>query len=267
MKNLLINYLSGDKILESLDLEIYFKSLKNIKNADKFVIVNNISEKNHNFLSKIYDKVIYMEAEFYYVYQLFFDVLKEFGQDYDYAMYIDTRDVIIQKNPFDYMNLKPEKDLFLVCEGMKIEDNDINLHWHKLLKSTQIFHHNQSEKLPVVNGGTLGGKTKDVMYHLLLAITNANRLSNGIIPDQAIYSDMNYFMSGLKHVEYCHPYTSTFCATGEAIKRDNIDIKFINGEACNENNEPYVLFHQWDRTEYAEQIRHKFKNGNLRFTI
>jgi hypothetical protein len=27
------------------------------------------------------------------------------------------------------------------------------------------------------------------------------------------------------------------------------------------------LFHQWDRTEYAEQIRHKFKNGNLRFTI
>jgi hypothetical protein len=100
MKNLLINYISGDKFLEKLDLEVYFNSLKKIKNADKFVIVNDISDTNIEKLGAIYDKVIFGKAPFYYVYHLFYDILRQYGQDYEYAMYIDTRDVIIQKNPF-----------------------------------------------------------------------------------------------------------------------------------------------------------------------
>ena len=56
MKNLLINYLSGDKIFESLDLEIYFNSLKKINNADKLVVVNNVSDKNIKLLENKYDK-------------------------------------------------------------------------------------------------------------------------------------------------------------------------------------------------------------------
>ena len=48
MKNLLINYLSGDKIFETTDLEIYFDSLKKINNADKLVVANNISDKSAN---------------------------------------------------------------------------------------------------------------------------------------------------------------------------------------------------------------------------
>mgnify|MGYP000141146693 CR=1 FL=1 len=46
----------------------------------------------------------------------------------------------------------------------------------------------------------------------------------------------------------------------EAIKRDNVNIKFINGLACNENEEPYYLFHQWDRTKYAYFIRESFSS-------
>ncbi len=268
MKNLIMNQLRGNKIFESLDLEIYLESLSKIKNADKLVLTDNsVSEENIAKLKSIYDIVIFGEVSYYYVYYLFLDIVKQYYKDYDYILYIDTRDVIIQKNPFDYMISKPDIDLFLVCEGMKIEENDINMYWHQLLKSTQIFHHKDSEKLPVVNGGTFGGKSKDVFYHLLTAVSNSNRKSNGVIPDQAIYSDMAHFMGDLKFVEYCHPYTSTFCATGEAIKRDNVNVNFVNGQVCNENNEPYVLFHQWDRTEYAKQIRHNFKNGNLRFTI
>lgn len=268
MKNLIMNQLRGDKIFESLDLEIYLKSLSKIKNADKLVLTDkSVSEANIAKLKSIYDIVIFGEVSYYYVYYLFLDIVKQYYKDYDYILYIDTRDVIIQKNPFDYMISKPDIDLFLVCEGMKIEENDINMYWHQLLKSTQIFHHKDSEELPVVNGGTFGGKSKDVLYHLLLAVTNANRKSDGIIPDQAIYTDMNYFMSDLKDVEYCHPYSSEFCATGEAIKRNNVDIKFINGQACNEDNEPYFLFHQWDRTEYADEIRNKHKTSGMTFTI
>jgi len=267
MKNLIINNIWGDKIFESLDLEIYFESLKKVKNADKLVLTNNISKQNLEKLNSIYDNVVYGEISYYHTFHLVYDIVKKYALDYDYVLYSDTRDVIFQKDPFEYMISKPNIDLFLACEGMKIEENDINMYWHQNLRSTKAFQTNNSEKLPVVNGGTFGGKSKDVFYHLLLAVSNSNRKSNGVIPDQAIYSDMAYFMGDLKFVEYCHPYTSTFCATGEAIKRDNVNVNFVNGQVCNENNEPYVLFHQWDRTEYAEQIRNNFKNGNLRFTI
>jgi hypothetical protein len=70
----------------------------------------------------------------------------------------------------------------------------------------------------------------------------------------------------LKTVEYCHPYDSLFCVTGEAVKYKNVDMKFINGQACNLQGEPYYLFHQWDRTIYADQIRNKEKS-TLSFSL
>ena len=266
MKNLLINYISGDKIFESLDLEIYFKSLKNVTDADKFVLTNNVSKENLSKLESIYDAVLFGEAPFYYVYHLFYDILKQYGKDYEYAMYIDTRDVIIQKNPFDYMRSKPEKDLFLICEGMKVCENEFNLAWHQILSSTQIFPNKDGENNLITNGGTIGGKVKDFMYILLLAITNANRKAPGMITDQSIYTSLYPYLKDLETVDYCHPYTSNLCATGEAIKYKNIDIRFENGQACNMQGEPYYLFHQWDRTDYAELIRGKEKN-TLQFSL
>jgi hypothetical protein len=266
MKNLLINYISGDKFLEKLDLEVYFNSLKKVKNADKFVIVNDISDANIQKLEAIYDKVLFGEASFYYVYHLFYDLLKEYGHNYEYAMYIDTRDVVIQKNPFDYMSSKKDKDLFLVCEGMKVSENEFNLTWHKILSSTQIFPNKDGGNNLITNGGTIGGKVKDFMYVLLLAITNANRKAPGMITDQSIYTSLYPYLKDLKNVDYCHPYTSTLCATGEAIKYKNIDIQFVDGKACNLEGEPYYLFHQWDRTEFAEEIRNKQKS-TLSFSL
>lgn len=266
MKNLLINYLSGDKIFESIDLEIYFDSLKKIDNADKLVVVNNVSDKNIKLLEKKYDKIVFKEAPFYYIYYKVFEVLAEYAQDYEYALYIDTRDVIIQKNPFDYFASKPDKDLFLVCEGMKSVENECNLYWHQLLSSTQIFPNQDGENNLVINGGTIGGKVSNYMYMLLLAITNSNRKSDGVITDQSIYNSLYPYLQMMKNVELCHPYADTFCCTGEAIKRNNIDIFFDGQYACNEKGEPYYLFHQWDRTELAGQIRRKHES-KLTFSI
>lgn len=266
MKNLLINYLSGDRIFESTDLSIYFESLKKIKNADKLVVANNISDKNIKLLEKKYDKIIFKEAPFYYSYYMYFDILCEHAQDYDYALYIDTRDVIIQKNPFDYFASKPEKDLFLVCEGMKAKENECNLYWHQLLSSTQIFPNADGENNLVINGGTIGGRVPDYMNMLLFAMTNSNRKSEGVITDQSVYTSLYPYLKKMKNVELCHPYQDTFCCTGEAIKRNNIDVFYDGENVCNEQGEPYYLFHQWDRTELAQKIRNK-EESKLRFSI
>lgn len=266
MKNLLINYLSGDRIFESMDLEIYFKSLKKINNADKLVVVNNISDSNIKILEKIYDIIVFKEAPFYYIYYKVFDVLAEYAQDYDYALYVDSRDVIIQKNPFDYFASKPENDLFLVSEGMKVMENKCNLSWHNLLSSTQIFPNQSGEHNLIINGGTIGGKVPDYMNMLLLAMTNSNRKSSGVITDQSIYTSLYPYLQRMKNVEICHPYSDLYCATGEAIKWGNIKVNFDGKQVLNQDNQPYYIFHQWDRTEYAETIRNNFKN-TLSFVI
>ena len=152
MKNLLINYLSGDKFLESFDLEIYFKSLKKIDNVDKIAVVSNLSPQNIDLIKQKYDHVVQNDAPFYYIYYAYYDISSQIGKDYKYAMYMDTRDVVIQKNPFDYMESRPEKDLFLVCEGMKVCENDCNLFWHNALSSTQIFPNRDGHNNLITNG-------------------------------------------------------------------------------------------------------------------
>ena len=74
------------------------------------------------------------------------------------------------------------------------------------------------------------------------------------------------YLKKMKNVELCHPYQDTFCYTGEAIKRNNIDVFYDGENVCNEKGEPYYLFHQWDRTELAQNIRDK-ENKTLRFSL
>lgn len=268
MKNLILNSLMGDKIFESLDLEIYFKSLKKIKNADKFCIVRNISLQNLKVLEKIYDKLIFPERDYfhYFVHFIYLDTLIKYAQNYENVLYVDSRDVIIQKNPFEFMENNSQFDLFLFAEGMKIYENEMNMIWHQHLKSTQYYHSEKSEEYLVINGGTFGGKPTSVINHLMLSVTNTNRKAQGLITDQAIYSDLFKYYSQLKNIHIAHPYNSLLHATGEAIKRNNVKVKYISNQVCNLNDEPYYIFHQWDRTEYADEIRNKHKN-TLSFEI
>ena len=58
----------------------------------------------------------------------------------------------------------------------------------------------------------------------------------------------------------CHPLEDNFCATGEGIKWGNVSVNFNGKEVCDENNEPYFIYHQWDRTVMADTIRQNHKN-------
>jgi hypothetical protein len=155
---------------------------------------------------------------------------------------------------------KPEKSIFLACEGMEVWESEGNRIWHDTLAETQKFGIEDSNKALVVNGGTIGGKVTDLVYAYILAMTNTNRAHTNIIPDQAIFTHMYLFLKDFKFVDVCHPYTSPYCATGEGIKRGHVNITFKNNQACNEAGEPYYIFHQWDRTEFADEIRNNHQN-------
>ena len=81
--------------------------------------------------------------------------------------------------------------------------------------------------------------------------------------------ESNEYQEGLKNNSknmLCHPYNDTFACTGEAIKRDNVEVFFDGKYVTNKDGIPYSIFHQWDRTELAEQIRKKHES-KLTFSI
>jgi hypothetical protein len=176
------------------------------------------------------------------------------------------RDVVIQRDPFHFMESHPDKELFLVCEGMKIEENDCNQMWHDWVLNTIVYNKEKYSDSYVLNGGTYGGKTNAFLNYCTLILTAMNRKYNYIIPDQAMLGYLYRQLNQNPNVMLTHPMSDNFCATGEAIKRDNVTVTFDGKNVCTVNNEPFYLFHQWDRTIYADTLRQKQAN-TLSFSI
>jgi hypothetical protein len=269
MNNLMVNFLQGNRIIESLDAEIYLKSLSKQKDFKKLICVHDVSEENIKILEKYYDYIVRVKENmipFNLTYEAYYNWLCKNGKDFDYVMQWDMRDVVIQRNPFEFMESHPDKELFLVCEGMKIKENDCNATWHEWTIKTLIFNNSRYDDSYVINGGTYGGKTSAFLNYCTLMLTAMNRRFNYIIPDQAMLGYLYRQFKQNPNIMLCHPYTDVFCATGEAIKRDNVEVYFDGQYVTNKDGVPYYLFHQWDRTEFADEIRNKQKN-TLSFNI
>ena len=269
MNNLMLNFLQGDRILDSLDIEIYLHYLAKQKNFKKLLCVHDVSQKNIDMLRKYYDYIVPVKeniAPYNLTYISYYNWLCENGHDFDYVMQWDMRDVIIQKDPFEFMQNQQGKEFFFVCEGMKIKENDCNLMWHEFMLDTLAFSKVRCDDSYVINGGTYGGKVSAFLNYCTMILASMNRKYRYVITDQAVLGYLYKHFKQNPNIMVCHPLEDNFCATGEAIKRLNVEIKFDGSNATTLNGEPYHLFHQWDRTEFADQIRNKYKN-TLSFSI
>jgi hypothetical protein len=269
MNNLLLNFLQGNRILESIDADIYLLSLSRLKTFKKLICVNDVSSENIEKLKKYYDFVIPVQESifpFNFCYLAYYNWLCENGSEFDYVMHCDMRDVVLQKDPFEFMKNQNGKELFLVSEGMRINENNCNQTWHEWVLRTLAFKNERYDDAFILNGGTYGGKTNAFLNYCTLILTAMNRRYDYIIPDQAMLGYLYKHLQKNPNVMLCHPYSDVFCATGEAIKWGNIKANFDGKQVLNLENQPYYLFHQWDRTEYAESIRNNFKN-TLSFVI
>ena len=268
MKNAIVNWSYGDKCIESLDGEIFLKSLKKLpSNVDRICIAHNVSKQNIKFLENYFNIIV--EATENNIYTAHLDLYKwliDKQDKYKYVLQTDLRDVIFQKNPFDFMETNPQYDMFYTLEGMMIAENDCNMMWHDVLRNILRSHNDVYDSNMIINGGIIGGKISHYCNHLLNIFTNTNRLNRFLIVDQQFLGYMYQFLKLNPRIKLCHPYDDNFCATGEAIKRNNIEVNYKNELVCNKNDEPYYIFHQWDRTLIADKIRNKHKN-TLSFSI
>ena len=198
MKNAIITYAEGNDFVQTLDSEIFLNSLVKYKSFDKILFTKGLNDSNLKMLGNYFDKVIVCQNKIensardrFMAYYLW---LVNNINNYEYIMHLDFRDVIVQKNPFIFMEQNPEKDIFVVSEGMKIKDNN----WNNLDMNyyhTRIYNHKDNfNDYYVINGGTIGGKIFPLSQLFLLLWTNSNRPSQSNT-DQAT---LNYLYPYLK---------------------------------------------------------------------
>ena len=266
MKNLLVNFSVGDKCIDSLEGDVFLNSLSKFNTFEKAVFVSNVSPANIKKLERYFDIIIPNNENLYTSYLALYNWLSEHIDEYKYVMHSDLRDVVIQKDPFKFFESHPEMNMFYSLEGMKIQQNDCNLWWEQNLRTILRSHNSTYQNEYVINGGIFGGKIEHMISHCLMMFSNTNRKSQFLVMDQQFLGYLSQFLKINSKNMLCHPYKDTFACTGEAIKRDNIEIYFDGTYVTNKDGEPYCIFHQWDRTELADKIREKETN-TLRFSL
>ena len=266
MKNLLVNFSVGDKCIDSLEGDVFLNSLSKFNTFEKAVFVSNVSPVNIKKLEKYFDIIIPNNENLYTSYLALYNWLSEHVDEYKYVMHSDLRDVVIQKDPFEFFESQPNVNMFYSLEGMKIQENDCNLWWEQNLKTILRSHNSTYQNEYVINGGIFGGKIEHMINHCLMMFSNTNRKSQFLVMDQQFLGYLSQFLKKNSKNMLCHPYNDTFACTGEAIKRDNVEVYFDGQYVTNKDGVPYCIFHQWDRTELADKIREKETN-TLRFSL
>ena len=117
---------------------------------------------------------------------LFRDILQTFAQDYQHVMMTDVRDVVFQRDPFDF-DLQPESIYyFLEAEHTRIQNCEKNAWW-----ITEMFGEETLQRLGanyISCGGTIIGCPKIMLMHFKItsdAIAKNLRCCNKAGIDQA----------------------------------------------------------------------------------
>jgi hypothetical protein len=210
-------------------------------------------------------------------------------ENYRFVITTDTRDVVFQKNPSEFLeNLMEISKTFILAssEGLKYKDEP----WgnQNLFQSFGPFFHDKLKEKVIHNVGTIAGFS-DYVRDLLLAIFQLSINRSIPIVDQAVY---NFLLS-------LEPYDSIFVKTsnsdgwaiqlgtteaaiksgfgdiGKAYKADETTIEkyrnnyvdsqptIVDGKVLNEHNEEFYIVHQYDRVNgLKEKIMEIYGDDN-----
>ena len=157
--NLVINHCYGDKLFKSFDNNIYLESMNKIKNAKKVLFFQNTSYEDIEKVAQYYDIIMEFKPDIHvYLDEIFYEFLSTCSDEYEYVLISDSRDVILQKDPFDYM-IENKKNIYMTSEGMKVKDSIPNNNWvFNLLRSQRDFNQQVFENKTILIKGSRASK-------------------------------------------------------------------------------------------------------------
>lgn len=218
---------------------------------------------------------------FFYIWNF----LKEHGDDYDYVITTDTRDVVFQSDPISWIDdvvVNSYERLIASSEGLKYEDEP----WgnNNLREAFGPFFHNIYKKELIYNVGTIAGEMEYVR-DLLLMIFQVSINRPIPIVDQAVYNVLLQQKPLKEYVKFSSnedAWAIQLGTTIEAVKagfgdigasvaqnpsnmilyqtkyKDEQPSMSDDGFVVNHNSEKFVIVHQYDRTSWKQKIMEKY---------
>lgn len=167
----------------------------------------------------------------------------------------DSRDVIMQGDPFGF---EPRRNVVLSREGFLHKDSPFNMYDQLQVQKANGGISMDYYSWDVVNAGVCKGFCESVRDFCLLMWSNCLVYQN--CTDQAV---MNFLVSKIKddkRVFLSDPSADSFCLTGEVFKENFLSFEpsLINGKVCGSGGNPFLVFHQWDRTIFSNHILKSF---------
>jgi len=265
MSDLFLTWASNCADHNISDYLVYFKSLKNKSHASEVVcLTNNLASEYECLITATGCQVKRLDLPCKNILRdrwlHYWKYLCSISTEYDCVLISDSRDVLIQGDPFLFLRQACKSKLIVTSEGFRHFESQWNMmDQFKAQKAVGDFDRNQFF-WPVVNGGVVLGRSDFVKNFCFLIWSSVLRTCVSCT-DQGV---INYLMSFLKEdPEYLivDPHSSLLCITGEGIKQNllNFTPLFHEGKVCNLDGQPYILFHQWDRTNFKEEILSRYR--------
>lgn len=234
--------------------------MRNVSSADLVFITHDMDKESRD---NINDRGFFVNdvdaGENYYLFrdrhQHFYNYLCNHGHKYDCVLITDSRDVVFQLDPFEWVNdFKQKKDqldhfVVLVSEGFERQSSGFGCIEHFEFQRDVPMPHlkNDNHKLVCNAGVTIGSTQAMKSYELLMFMTVMKTI--GRCTDQAALNYLLHIVENDRSFQISAPQDDTLCLTGEGVKMGSIEPIIFNGALYNPRNQPYYMIHQWDRLD------------------
>ena len=264
-----ITWVSGLEYCSFPELEVYFASLERCGfEGDRLVFTHDMEPSFRAKIEKRGFRVIDIrpEAIEWEIRDRFLAVWNFLCRNegrYRYIMLSDSRDVLFQRNPIEYLERRyqvGEEFLLLVEEGMPHSTSEWNMNAQAACqKHVKRFRLNFSN-WPVVNSGVEIGTQRRIKDFAFLL------WSTTLLPAEPVFEQamLNYLAGYLRSdsdYTFINPTSCPLVATGEVIKLGQLQPPptFENGMWGNPAlGESYYIVHQWERTPHGLSIARSY---------
>jgi hypothetical protein len=277
-ENLVLTYASGEAIFNDKCFWAFVRSTKCIPNADLVILTHDITAAARDNLEIFGANVIDVSAEdIHFLYRdrhlSFYKYLNDHGHKYNHVLVSDCRDVVFQRNPFDWIPLwkgrydgvKASKGFLnhfvvMISEGFKMHVSGFACIEHFEFERDVPMPYMKSDRDRwVINGGTFLGTPRAMQdWHFLVWMTTMKTI--GRCTDQATVNWLMRYLDDDDTYQISFPQHDCLCLTGEGVKEGAVEPILKDGKLFNPKDEMYFILHQWDRLEgLREEVLAQYK--------
>ena len=271
-ENLILTYACGN-IFKQKSFWIFVNSIAKTDGVDLVILSHDIDLESKTKIENLGFFVVDIKRVLAPLFRdrhlCFYEYLKENGRKYKHVLISDCRDVLLQSNPFDWIDLwknrydkiKGNRDFLnhfvvLTSEGFKRSKSGFACIEHfEFQKDVPSHHKKENNDRWVCNAGVVIGTSLAVQnYEMLIFMSSMKSLGN--CTDQGALNYLLHILENDETYQISFPQHDTLCLTGEGVRTGDVVPVFSDGKVCNQKGEVYYLVHQWDRlsTEIVQEI-------------